>query len=89
MRFGKPLPERIQNAPELALGLEFYYNAFDQLGRERPAGLGLSFIPLSSIIYYAQWVGLSESETQDFIVLIQKLDEAFIRWRQQKDGKSN
>lgn len=88
MRANMPLPARIQNAPDLALGLELYYNAFDHLNRERPVGMGLSFIPFSSIIQYAHWLDMSQDETQDLVYLIHKLDEEYVKWRQ-KDVKPN
>lgn len=53
MRAGQPLPDRIQNAPTLPLGLDLYLTAFFDLDSERSHGSGLTPIPWSSISAYA------------------------------------
>ena len=84
MRSGQKIPARIQNAPELLFGLEFYFQAFQDLQRERPAGMGLSPIPFQAMISYSKWLNLTPSEEADLIVHVRALDQTFLEFHRKK-----
>lgn len=90
MREGRPLPNKIQNAPELALGLQFYYSAWTELGRDRPIGFGGEGpIPLGSVYAYALYNELNEEELEDLIYFTALLDAEYIKWNAKKRGGGN
>lgn len=82
---GLPLPAKIANAPELALGLEFIYTAFWELSTCRPIGMGMGAIPWSAIYDYAAVHGLDADETEDLAYFVRKLDEKFLKHHAPKD----
>lgn len=82
-----PLPARIQNAPELMLGLEFYYGAFLDLNTCRPTGWDILPIPWSAMSDYAQMMGLDAEERDDLFFFVTSLDSAFRSYHQAKAEK--
>lgn len=80
MRFGMPLPDRIQNAPELNLGSELFYTGFLELTSCRQIGMGLGPIPLLSILEYCLINGIDGEQREDFIWFIQRLDSKYLEW---------
>lgn len=78
LRMGKPIPDRILNAPELQLGLELYLDAFFDLDSERTHGFGLTPIPWSSIKGYAEAWEFDEEQTRDLLFLVKKMDQAHL-----------
>lgn len=89
LKTGQPLPKAIQDAPELALGLEFTYTAFWEMGTCRPVGFGVGYIPWRDILKYAEHYHLDEEATEDFMFLIRAMDKAFMEqeMEKQKAGK--
>lgn len=81
---GRPIPDRINNAPTLTLGLEFYYAAFNELSTCREVGLGMGPIPWTEVRSYADSYGLPEEEAEDLHVLMAIMDEAFLKHFAQK-----
>lgn len=82
-----PIPDHILNAPDLQLGLDFYYSAFWTLCSERSVGMGAGSIPWYSIYRYAEINRLDEDDFSDFEYLIRKMDEAYLG-HMQKESKS-
>lgn len=80
MRFGMPLPDRIQNAPELNLGSELFYAGFLELTSCRQIGMGLGPIPLLSILEYCVINEIDGEQREDFIWFIQRLDSKYLEW---------
>ena len=80
MRFGMPLPDRIQNAPELTLGSELYYIGFLDLTSCRQIGTGLGPIPLLSLLEYCMINGIEGEQQEDFVWFIQRLDQKYLQW---------
>jgi hypothetical protein len=72
------IPDFILNKPKLAMGLEFYYEAFNNLCSERQMGehgvFGLSW---SIIQRYADHYELDFEEGEKFHYLISKMDIAY------------
>ena len=78
-----PLPNRIKNAPDLWLGLEFFYVAFLDLDSERPTGWNIGRIPWSAIDRYASYLGLIDPDDEqrgDLFYLVRSLDSAFVEY---------
>jgi hypothetical protein len=80
MRFGMPLPDRIQNAPELNLGSELFYTGILELTSCRQMGMGIGPIPLLAILEYCLINGIDGEQREDFIWFIQRLDSKYIEW---------
>lgn len=87
-RFNQPLPDAIANAPELYLGLELYYNGFNQLSSSRPQGFGVGAIPLSYILDYCQVYSIIGEDMDDFVWFITNIDRKFLDWWGKNNGKS-
>lgn len=85
-----PLPERIQNAPELEMGLELFYNAFMDLTSCRGAGYGTEGpIPWTVVRQWADVHGLSEEQTEDLEYHIPRMDEAYLTHKAKKMAAAN
>lgn len=81
---GGPLPDRIANAPELWLGLDFFYNAFWSLCSERSSGMGAGPIPWHAMMQYADRHKLDEDMTEDLEFLIGKMDCTYLKHMEKK-----
>lgn len=81
----QPLPARIANAPELCLGLEFFYVAFLDLTSCRNSGEG----PISwlAIDEYAKRRKLTEEQKEDLLYHVPKMDKVFLDFRSDKHKK--
>ena len=77
----------IQNAPSLLMGLEFTYGAFMDLTLDRPMGWGPGAIPWSVIYDYARCHGLHREECEDLAYHLRRMDEAFLRYHDEKTSK--
>lgn len=86
MREGRPLPERIQNAPQLHLGLQLYYDAFFELNTCRTVGMGLGPIPWTAVIDYARAFEFDDEQTDSLIYFVREMDAAFLAQKNKKDG---
>jgi len=74
-----PLPQRIQNAPDLNLGLSLYFTAFWDLDTCRPVGFGYGPIPWSAVRDYALTFEFDEEQQEALFYLIRKLDNAYLQ----------
>lgn len=75
-----PVPMRIQNAPELMIGLEIYYVAFLNLTTCRTDGV----ISWKIIDDYADRIGFSEEQREDLFYFIPYLDAVYQNHREAK-----
>lgn len=74
-----PIPERILNAPQLEVGLEWYYEAFGKLTTCRSIGMGAGPIPWTAMNDYGIRYGLDGEEQDDFEYLIGAMDDAYLK----------
>lgn len=81
----KALPERIQNAPDLFMGLELYFGAFVELNTNRSTGWSAGPIPSWCIDDYAERLELTEEETEDLHYHIRAMDKAFLDYMARKN----
>ena len=75
---GKPVPKRIQNAPELLPGLDVFYDAFNCLSTTRQIGMGLGPIPWTCIQAYADEYGFEGDQRADLFYHVNVMDSAFL-----------
>lgn len=87
-RAGQPLPERIQNAPELRTGLQLYIQAFFDLDSERSHAMGLVAIPWSSINEYAKAFDFDDEQKDCLFFFIRRLDASHLK-RLEAKNKAN
>lgn len=81
-------PDWIKDAPDLALGLELYYEAFWDLTTCRPVGWTAQPIPWSAVIEWGQLNELDPEEMDDLIFYVRELDAEFLTWAsEQSKGK--
>ena len=80
-----PLPDKIQNAPELLLGLELYYKAFMDLTSCRGQVYGTEG-PISwlSINDYCLIHGIMGEQQEDLMYHIQRLDSVYLEHKTKK-----
>lgn len=80
-----PLPEKLLNAPQVAIGLELYYIGFSELTtcRYTPDS------PISWVVIeqYCQAKGIEGRQKADFFALMYKLDKAYLEHRSSKIEK--
>jgi hypothetical protein len=84
MREKLPLPDRIENAPQLTLGLELYYGAFFDLHTCRPLGMAEGAIRWMDIHDYCDRLELSLEQREDMHHHIRVMDNAYLEWRGKK-----
>lgn len=83
----RPVPDKIQNAPDLLMGLEFYFQAFIDLTTCRSSGWSPGPIPWGDIEAYAIALGLDEEEADTLHYHMSKMDNAYLARIEQKNKK--
>jgi hypothetical protein len=86
IRAGLPIPERIQNAPELLPGLNLYLIAFFDLDTDRAASFGYAPIPWSSIKDWALYHDLDGYQKETLYIHIRALDRVNAEYVKNKNG---
>jgi len=86
LKQGRPLPEKIENAPVLLPGLDVFYNAFLELSTCRAHGMGvLGPIPWTAISAYAEYEGFTSEQDFDlFVLYIRDMDREFLKHMSKK-----
>lgn len=87
MREGTPLPQRIQNAPQLAFGMQMYFSAFMDLTSCRQIGMSLGPIPWTAVNDYALYLGLDEEQSEDLHLFVRALDNEYMSHHNKKSAK--
>lgn len=77
MATGVPLPNKIQNAPQLWLGLELYFGAFFDLSSERDQSMGSGKIGWLKIDSYCTRLELSDDQRHDMHHHLRVMDDAY------------
>lgn len=90
LQMGRPLPKRIQDAPELRFGLDLYYGAFFDLNSCRMSGWAEGPIPWTSIKDYCIAHELDDEQIEDMFYLVRAMDNAYLDFhlKKAKRGKS-
>ena len=85
MRSNQPLPDPIANAPEIPLGLGFFYKAFQELSSERMDGP----IPGSAIRSYNRDEDITGELADDVKYHVRNLDNALLEYRRKKAAQES
>ncbi len=85
-RFGMPIPEKIQNAPELLPGLELYHQAFLDLNSCRALSEVMGPIPILAMLEYCWIHEIDGEQREDFLWLLQRLDLKFMQRSNKPNG---
>jgi len=81
----KKVPDRIQNAPDLLLGLESYFQAFIDLTTCRSSGWSPGPIPWMDVEAYAMANDMDEEEADTLHYHMSKMDNAYLKRIEQKN----
>lgn len=85
LRARNPLPDPIQNAPEIPLGLGMFYQAFQELSSERTEGP----IPGTAIRAYCRDEEIDGELADDLFYHVRNLDNALLEYTRKKTEKGN
>jgi predicted mannosyl-3-phosphoglycerate phosphatase (HAD superfamily) len=70
--------EAIENKPKYDIGTQWYLDVFRRLSRSRSIGFSIGCIPLMEITNYALSIGYIEESLEDFIDIIQSMDDLYL-----------
>lgn len=79
LQANEPIPDKILNAPQLILGLEFFYLAFSDLDSTRTLGDNLQSISWLSINEYAKYNNLDDEQSDRLHKYIRAIDNDHIK----------
>ena len=78
-RYRMPVPEKIQNAPELFTGLELYYSGFLDLTTCRAIGMAEGPIAWSDMAGYCKFNGIVGEQEEDFFYFVSRMDSTYLK----------
>lgn len=81
-----PLPEAIQNAPDLLPGLDMYLAAFFDLTSSRQYGMSAGPIPWAVINEYCKYMSIHGQQKEDMFHYIREMDNAYLKYLERKNG---
>lgn len=83
---GIELPQKIQNAPKLLVGLDIYWIGFTRLNSSRASGWGPSELPWMLIEEYCDRVGIFGDQREIFHSHIYAMDKAYLEYCEEHKG---
>jgi hypothetical protein len=87
-KMGMPVPDPINDRPELMLGLQFYWYAFWELSSDRQIGMSEGPIPWSSMDRWCRRHGINGDEFDRFILMMKHMDSEYMKHRAKSNKKS-
>lgn len=84
-----PIPESIQNAPELEIGLHLYFTAWVALSTCRSYGMSAGPIPWLAIHEYANQLDLSDDQREALHYHIPIMDTVYHDFLESRRPKRN
>lgn len=84
----RPIPDKIRDAPTIRFGLEFFYQAFLALHSTRAIGFSDGPIPWTATQHYCETFAVEDEQREDLFYFVERLDKAFLDWRNKKAAKS-
>jgi len=87
LKDNRAFPEKIQNAPDILLGLNLFYSAFIDLDSCRHSGYEDGPIPWTAIADYCAHKGITGETADDMFFHVRSLDKAFLKHRSDKAKK--
>lgn len=92
LRGNLPLPKALQNAPDLALGLALFWDAFRDLETSRPpagAFSGPGHIPWTAISEYASHHAIVGDQREELFYHVRALDRVYLGYHYAKAEKAS
>lgn len=89
-RYGRPLPDKLNSAPRLGLGLELFLAAFYDMSLWRNTPMGEQPISLRTILDYAALHEITGEQLHDLVYHVKELDKTALKWaeeQRQRDSK--
>ena len=83
-RQNMPIPDKIKNAPVLAMGLELFFNAWFELTSARSIGMSMGPIPWNVVQDYAERFGLDDFQTEALHYHVRCMDDVFFEHQNKK-----
>lgn len=88
IRQGLPLPDSLENAPELFIGLNLFYSAFFDLHGCRQLGNALGPIDWITIDRYCERYEIEGEQYEDMHFFLGRMDYAYLERERNKTTKS-
>lgn len=88
-RTGAQIPEKFKNPPEIELGNELYFTAFNELSNERENGFGIGKLRWSSIAAYCGYLELDEDLSSTLHYVVRKMDDVYVEVVNEKRSKGS
>ena len=85
---GRKLPSWLEDEPQLLPGDDFYLRAFWELSTCRSSGFGIGPIPWRDIVAYADYAGMDSELVDGFVMIIRRIDAAFMKWSEQEQERN-
>ncbi len=83
-----PVPEALEDKPELEQGLAFYWYAFWQLSTDRQLGMSEGPIPWSAIDRWSQRHDIDGDEFDRLVIMLKHMDVVYLKHRSKAQKKS-
>lgn len=85
MRENRAFPVKIQNAPEICPGLEFFYKAFLDLNSCRGIGYGEEGpIPWTAMAQYCERKDVDLETEDDLYFIVRSMDNDYLSWKRER-----
>ena len=78
-----PLPDKIKNKPEIRIGLDLYWKAFQDLSSDRDIGMGVGPIPWSAMHSWGARNRIRGDDFERLVMVLRGLDNIYM----EKQGK--
>ncbi len=84
------LPKRVEEAPDIQVGLVLYWQAYAELTTCRPTAAlgGCPPIPWTACAEYARFHSLDYDQFNDLVYFVRELDLEFAKWHDRHTSKT-
>ena len=80
-----PVPDKIKNAPELNIGLMFYWKAYQDLTSDRDVGMGVGPIPWLSMDSWGARNRVRGDDFERLVAILKDMDATFMEHNSRKN----
>lgn len=84
---GARLPEKMENRPEVIVGLDLYWKAFTDLMSERELGMAEGPIRWTAMSEWAARRGIYGDDFERFVYLMREMDSTYMDYRGRKSKR--
>ena len=84
------LPKRVEEAPDVDVGLYLYWQAYSELTTCRPPATlgGCNSIPWTACAEYARFHSFDYDQFSDLVYFVRELDTEFAKWYDRQTSKT-